>query len=63
MINNYTNKDKWIINYLIFIIYRENNMANSAGDTLSLNDLAGATGITQGANVSLGTIKWFTSDR
>lgn len=32
-------------------------MAISAGETLSLNSLAGATGITQGANVSLGTIK------
>jgi hypothetical protein len=28
-----------------------------SGDTLSLNNLAGATGFTQGANVSLGTIK------
>ena len=32
-------------------------MAISAGETLSLNNLAGATGNTQGANVSLGTIK------
>ena len=32
-------------------------MAISAGETLSLNSLAGATGITQGANVSLGAIK------
>ena len=31
-------------------------MAISAGETLSLNSLAGATGITQGANVSLGAI-------
>mgnify|MGYP000465710414 CR=1 FL=1 len=31
-------------------------MARSSGDTLSLNDLAGATGITQGANVSLNAI-------
>jgi len=29
----------------------------TSGDTLSLNNLAGATGNTQGANVSLGTIK------
>ena len=29
----------------------------SSGDTLSLNDLAGANGVTQGANVSLGSIK------
>jgi len=29
----------------------------SSGDTLSLNDLAGANGVTQNANVSLGTIK------
>ena len=32
-------------------------MAISAGETLSLNNLAGATGNTQGSNVSLGTIK------
>ena len=31
-------------------------MARSSGDTLSLNNLAGATGITQGANVSLNAI-------
>ena len=29
----------------------------SSGDTLSLNDLAGANGVTQDANVSLCTIK------
>jgi hypothetical protein len=32
-------------------------MAISAGETLSLNNLAGATGDTQNSNVSLGTIK------
>ena len=32
-------------------------MAISAGETLSLNNLAGATGDTQDSNVSLGTIK------
>ena len=32
-------------------------MAISAGETLSLNNLAGATGFTQSSNVSLGTIK------
>lgn len=31
-------------------------MARSSGDTLSLNNLAGATGITQGSNVSLNAI-------
>ena len=32
-------------------------MAISAGETLSLNNLAGATGFTQSSNVSLGAIK------
>ena len=32
-------------------------MARSSGDTLSLNNLAGATGNTQNSNVSLGSIK------
>jgi len=31
-------------------------MGRSSGDTLSLNNLAGARGITQGANVSLNAI-------
>ena len=31
-------------------------MARSSGDTLSLNNLAGATGVTQNDNVSLNTI-------
>ena len=31
-------------------------MARSSGDTLSLNDLAGARGITQNSNVSLNAI-------
>ena len=32
-------------------------MAISAGETLSLNNLAGATGDVQNSNVSLGSIK------
>ena len=32
-------------------------MAITSGETLSLNNLAGATGDTQNSNVSLGTIK------